>query len=308
MTTEIVSADTKPAMLRPIVKPAEAMQVHTEMVTFINQVLKPGVDFGTIPGAGDKLGLFKAGAERIMAGFGLRAEFEVIESEVDNNLAVPFALTKWVASQNKPSQAIQDDMKAKGSGRFRKSNNGWQWQEAITEDGTSLGLYRYSIRAILYFGDRRVGEGVGSCSTMETKYIRTPRDYENTVLKMAKKRALVDAVLTTVGLSDRFTQDVEDLPRETPQVVDAEPEEPARNAALDKEVEAKNYLKSVGIVTKKGYADYEEECKKIGTDPLDFALSTKAKGITTDAALYDFLATLKPYNPEDEIIDAEVVA
>ena len=39
-----------------------------------------------------------------------------------------------------------------------------------------------------------------------------PADYYNTVLKMAKKRAHVDAVLTATAASDIFTQDVEDMP------------------------------------------------------------------------------------------------
>jgi hypothetical protein len=68
-----------------------------------------------------------------------------------------------------------------------------------------------------------VGSGVGSCSTLESKY-RYKKDYQtkakyenpdiadvyNTCLKMAKKRALVDATLTATGASDFFTQDVED--------------------------------------------------------------------------------------------------
>lgn len=71
------------------------------------------------------------------------------------------------------------------------------------------------------------GEGMGSCSTMESKYryrkkwvngspVREENtdiaDTYNTVLKMAKKRALVDAVKSTTAASDIFTQDVEDLP------------------------------------------------------------------------------------------------
>jgi hypothetical protein len=57
-----------------------------------------------------------------------------------------------------------------------------------------------------------VGVGVGSCSTRERKYNRSsPYDIRNTVLKMAKKRALVDAALTTTASSHIFTQDVEDL-------------------------------------------------------------------------------------------------
>jgi hypothetical protein len=57
-----------------------------------------------------------------------------------------------------------------------------------------------------------VGVGVGSCSTLERKYQRSsPFDIRNTVLKMAKKRALVDAALTTTAASHVFTQDIEEL-------------------------------------------------------------------------------------------------
>lgn len=38
-----------------------------------------------------------------------------------------------------------------------------------------------------------------------------PADYFNTILKMAKKRAFVDAILTATAASDIFTQDVEDM-------------------------------------------------------------------------------------------------
>lgn len=62
------------------------------------------------------------------------------------------------------------------------------------------------------------GEGVGSCSTMEKKYryrwvngVNVENsdlaDTYNTVLKMAKKRAHVDATLSATACSDFFTQD-----------------------------------------------------------------------------------------------------
>ena len=46
----------------------------------------------------------------------------------------------------------------------------------------------------------------------------------NTILKMAKKRAMVDAALSAGRLSDVFTQDMEDLPR--PAAPEAAPAEP----------------------------------------------------------------------------------
>ena len=57
-----------------------------------------------------------------------------------------------------------------------------------------------------------VTEGLGSCNNRERKYIKMdPYTMDNTVLKMAKKRALVDAALLVGSLSDIFTQDLEDM-------------------------------------------------------------------------------------------------
>lgn len=70
---------------------------------------------------------------------------------------------------------------------------------------------------------RSVGQGVGCISTMEKKYryrkgpkgeqIENPdiADTYNTVLKIGKKRAHVDATLTTTAASDIFTQDIEEV-------------------------------------------------------------------------------------------------
>jgi hypothetical protein len=62
-----------------------------------------------------------------------------------------------------------------------------------------------------------LGQGVGSASTMEKKYryrngAENPdiADTYNTVLKIAKKRAHIDATLTVTGAADLFTQDLID--------------------------------------------------------------------------------------------------
>ena len=55
-------------------------------------------------------------------------------------------------------------------------------------------------------------EGLGSCNSRERKYLKT--DFAtnlNTVLKIAKKRAFVDAILTATHASKVFTQDMEDI-------------------------------------------------------------------------------------------------
>ena len=114
-------------------------------------------------------------------------------------------------------------------------------------------FFHYSVRCALRRGDRYVGDGVGSCNSMEARYayrwvwpndvpaevdkstLRTrtfkSRDKKrefvkyklpnedifsltNTILKMACKRSLVHAVIGVTRSSGIFTQDVEDLPPE----------------------------------------------------------------------------------------------
>lgn len=51
-----------------------------------------------------------------------------------------------------------------------------------------------------------VGEGRGAATVKE------PRKPANVAIKMAQKCAMVDAVLNTLGISDLYTQDIEDMP------------------------------------------------------------------------------------------------
>lgn len=74
------------------------------------------------------------------------------------------------------------------------------------------GFFGYQIRCRLLHGDVIITEGLGTANTRETKYRKLdPFTLDNTVLKMAKKRALVDATLLVGSLSDIFTQDIEDM-------------------------------------------------------------------------------------------------
>lgn len=81
------------------------------------------------------------------------------------------------------------------------------------------GFFQYQVRCKLFKGDMLITEGLGSCNTKERKYAKQdPFSIDNTVLKMAKKRALVDAALLVASLSDVFTQDLEDMDLEGQQV------------------------------------------------------------------------------------------
>lgn len=72
------------------------------------------------------------------------------------------------------------------------------------------GTFAYTIRCILHRGERVI-EGIGSCNSKEDKFRKQNAfTIANTILKMASKRAMVDAVLKIGCLSEAFTQDLED--------------------------------------------------------------------------------------------------
>lgn len=75
------------------------------------------------------------------------------------------------------------------------------------------GIILYRFKAMLFNGaGKQIAEGYGLCSSEEKKYTKqNPYDIENTLMKMAKKRALVDAAISIGVLSQVFTQDVEDM-------------------------------------------------------------------------------------------------
>ena len=78
-------------------------------------------------------------------------------------------------------------------------------------------FFDYVIKCTLRRGGDHIAEGLGSANNRETKFVRDEgkaAGMDNNVLKMAKKRALVDAALQVGSLSDVFTQDFDDIPQE----------------------------------------------------------------------------------------------
>lgn len=74
------------------------------------------------------------------------------------------------------------------------------------------GFFAFTVVCRIYKNDVKITEGVGHCNTREKKYVnQDPYTLANTCLKMAKKRAQIDATLTIASLSEVFTQDMEDM-------------------------------------------------------------------------------------------------
>jgi hypothetical protein len=97
----------------------------------------------------------------------------------------------------------------------------------------------YMVRCVLSDRDGKpVGESYGSCNSREAMYVKQgAAAVANTLVKMAQKRAYVGATVATLGLSQEFTQDMEDMgitpqyptePRghDVPRTVPTKPAEP----------------------------------------------------------------------------------
>jgi hypothetical protein len=183
----VAGSGARLTILKPVAPVADVINGQNELRQYIKAALVEDRDWGTIPGV-DKPSLFKAGAERINAGYGVIPRYTVLETEVDHFIEVP-----WIK-------------------RKKKFVNGSWTGDFDEERGTSIGLYRYVVRCELVHRETGIiiADSIGTCSTLESKYIDRPRDAENTAMKMAQKRGYVGATLHAYGLSDEFTQDVED--------------------------------------------------------------------------------------------------
>lgn len=153
-----------------------------EFKDFIKNELIDGIDYGVIPNA--KACLFKSGGEKVQMFMGLTPQYKLLNRS-------------FIANQEKKDRVWND--------QTRK----YEIKETIRN------YYAWEFSCELYHGEVKVAEGVGMANTEEEKYVRqyttkTADGMANTVMKIAKKRAFMDAILAVSGLSDLFTQDLED--------------------------------------------------------------------------------------------------
>ena len=167
--------------LEMITNRADALKAFKE---FIKNDFVDGVDFGQIPNT-DKPTLLKAGFEKIQFYLGLSPQYRLLNREFIANQPIKYR-------------------------RWNEATNSYETAETIRN------YYSWEWACDLYNGDTKVAEGVGCANTEERKYMsqyekaETPDSLANTVMKIAKKRALGDAILNVGGISDMFTVDLED--------------------------------------------------------------------------------------------------
>jgi hypothetical protein len=191
---------------RIVMAPEEAKALDDQLRACMQAILREGVDYGTIPGAGDRKNLLKPGAEKLLQWFGFGSRSVEVKIERDDpdspsgiadkarRIGVTYRteVTKTIpgygeivvatcegyagydedryfqtAEEARAKAKAKEERFAKQDGRPPKS---WKW-ESITED------------------------------------YRAPW---NTVVKMAQKRSYVGGAIDATSAAGLFTQDMED--------------------------------------------------------------------------------------------------
>jgi hypothetical protein len=174
---------------------AEVRQNINLIQEAMKATMKKDVHFGTIPGC-PKPSLYKAGAEVILALFRLSIDPDV------KDLSNGFEIRYQVKVNVKTREGV---FVGSGIGECSSGEEKYSWRAAICPE--EFEATQEIMRRIKFRKDRYKG------TVEEIQQVRVaPSDMANTILKMAKKRAMIDAVLTATGASDIFSQDIEDLP------------------------------------------------------------------------------------------------
>ena len=167
---------------------ARTLQQIADFRKLVRTSLRKEHDYGVIPGT-TKPTLLKPGAEKIVRLLGLSDHYEVLERVADweNDLHqyVMRAELRSVATGAVIAQGVGECNSRESKYRYR-----WVWDRELKANG--------------YPGPEGLRERTTRTGVQYRITNAETADVVNTILKMAKKRALVDVVLSVASLSDLF--------------------------------------------------------------------------------------------------------
>lgn len=197
-------------------------------------VMEEGHHYGTIPGTGDKPTLLKPGAEKLCLTFRLAPMLHVSERDLGGGhreFQVRCTLVH-IPTGRVYGEGVGSCSSMESRYRYRQAERQCPVCEKTTiikgkaEYGGGWLCFQRKGGCGAKFADhdpKIMGQQVGRIENPDIA------DVTNTILKMAKKRALVDATLTATAASDCFYQDLEDF--SPPEVAVPAKGEPATAAA-----------------------------------------------------------------------------
>jgi hypothetical protein len=180
-------------------RPLTAAQIKAQ-VQLIQEVMEAvmieGKHYGKIPGT-PKPTLYKPGAEKLLSTFHIGADPSEFITELSTEDEIRYRIAVKGFSQ------ATGNLLGVGIGECSSNEDKYKWRKPVCEPEFEETP-----------ADRkRIVWKHGEKAPYQVKQLRmNPSDIANTILKMAKKRALVDMTLTITAASDIFDQDLEDLP------------------------------------------------------------------------------------------------
>jgi len=196
---------------------ALSVQAVKNQINLIQNIMKEAMKkdehYGVIPGTGTKPTLLKAGAEKLCLTFRLAPEFDVNERDLPGGhreIRVTTTL-KHIPTGRTLGQGIGSCSTMETKYRYR-SGAGENTGEAVPHEYWDL-RKKNPAKAKEMAGElmpKKTDSGWFWFTKVEKVENPDLADVYNTVAKMAKKRSLVDAVLTATAASDIFVQDLED--------------------------------------------------------------------------------------------------
>lgn len=238
-------------------KPLTAGDIQAQVNTIqhvMKQVMKKDTHYGIIPGTKTP-SLYKPGAEKIMATFRLSADPEV--TDLSDSDQIRYLVKVRLISPSGVAVGA-------GVGECSSNEEKYKWRAAICQEefeDSEPGRKREKWCKGKYDTYKR-----SYGSPYKIQQIRTePADLANTILKMAKKRGLIDAVLTTTAASDCFTQDIEDLPEEYL----ATQEQPAQKTSMQAETLTEAQIKTIKEAIEKTGRTEAAFCEKAQIERIE---------------------------------------
>ena len=215
--TGLVSSDSNNLSLT-----AHQVKQQVQLIQEVmRSIMQEGQHYGKVPGCGDKPTLLKPGAEKLSLTFRLRP---VINNGQDIRIT---ELGGGHREINVYCHILNSDgvEMATGIGSCSTMESKYRYRggekiptgRAVPRDYWNLkkdGKISEAQESIggRGFGVAKINGAWEICSLGEKMENPDIADTYNTILKMAKKRAYVDGILSATAASDIFTQDLEDLP------------------------------------------------------------------------------------------------
>ena len=201
----------------------QALQRREIIIQAMQRLMREGVDYGKIPGAGDKSALLQPGADKLCNLFGLTAQYTFLEKTEDwsgeRHTGEPFFYYQVGTRVFRGEFLLGEGV---GSCSSRESRYRWRKAERVcpicgkanirkSRDG---GWYCWKktdgCGSVFPDGDRSIeGQDAGRKPNPDLA------DSVNTILKMAYKRAKISGTINATSAAEIFTQDIEDFPNST---------------------------------------------------------------------------------------------